>query len=174
MIQNHMPEVAARRPAEMYFETIKARARRIFVAAVEAEAAYRGVHRDSDSPSYRALLPFIRIVAAERDSLREFVLSLPLPARGDWLAQKARWEAEQNQYHWSQLLLQVRVAGQRRIDDWDIRCLGSLIGLFPDCVPMFWRRATLYGYLAEPSGEWHVRAGPATPSFPRGTGHPRS
>ncbi len=174
MIQNPMPEVAARRPAEMYFETIKARARRIFVAAVEAEAAYRGVHSDGDSPSYRALLPFIRMVAAERDSLREFVLSLPAPAREDWLARQARGQAERNQYHWSQLLLQVRVAGQRRIDNWDIRCLGGLIELFPNCVPRSWRRATLYSYIAETSGAWRVSAGPATPSFPHGTGHPRS
>lgn len=141
MTQIHRPDVAARRPAEMDFETIKTRARRIFAAALEAEAAYRGVHREDDSPTYRALLPFIRMVAAERDSLRAFVLSLPIPAREDWLARQARWQAEHNRYHWSQLLLQVRVAGLRRIDGWDIRCLGSLIELFPGCVPRSWRRA---------------------------------
>jgi hypothetical protein len=173
MTQNPQPGTA-RHPAEMRFETIKARARRLFLAAVEAEAAYCGVHCDGDSPSYRALLPFIRMVAAERDSLREFVLSLPAPDRQDWLALHARGQAERNRYHWPQLLLQVRVAGERRIDDWDIRCLRSLIDLFPGCVPRSWRRAALHGYIAEPSGEWRVCAAPVTSSFPRDTGHPQS
>lgn len=174
MNQTHRPDPAPRHPAEMDFETIKTRARRIFATAIEAEAAYRGIHRGSNSPSYRTLLPFIRMVAAERDGLCEFVPSLPVPAREDWLAQKARWQAEHNRYHWTQMPLQVRVAGLRRIDDWDIRCLGSLIELFPGCVPKSWRCASLHGYLAEPSGEWRVRAEAAAPSFTRAAGLPRS
>lgn len=174
MTQPDVPGIAKRRPAGMHFETIKARARRIFTAEVEAEAVYRGVHRGSDGPSYRALLPFVRLMAAERDSLREFVLSLPPPARHDWLAQQARWQAEQNQHHWSQLLLQVRVAGLRRIDDWDIRCVDRLIGLFPGCVPQSWRRAALCCRIAEPSGQWLVCPQPAAPISDRGTGLTRS
>ncbi|ASI68601.1 hypothetical protein BA022_08540 [Diaphorobacter nitroreducens] len=167
-------DVASRRPAEMYFETIKTHAGRIFSAAVDAEAVYRGVHHDGDSPSYRALLPFIRMVAAERDALRSFTLSLPPPHPSDWLAQQARWQAEHGRYHWSQLLLQVREAGLRRIDDWDVRCLCSLIELFPDCVPRSWRHATLYSDIAEPSGEWRVSVLPASPRSSRGTGPSRS
>lgn len=163
-------DVATRRPAEMYFETIKTRAGRIFSAAVDAEAVYRSVHRGGDSPSYRALLPFIRMVAAERDALRSCTLSLPPPRPADWLAQQARWQAEHGQHHWSQLLLQVREAGLRRIDGWDVRCLGSLIELFPGCVPRSWRHATLHSDIAEPSGEWRVRVLPASPRSSCGTG----
>lgn len=160
MTKSHTSDANRRRPAEMYFETIKGRAQRIFMAAVNAEAAYRGIHRGGDSPSYAALLPFIRMVATERDALQEFVLPLPPPAREDWLAQRAHWTAQQGRYHWSQLLLQVRVAGLRRIDDWDIRCLHQLIELFPACVPKRWHGAPLCCRLAEPSGEWVV--GPRT------------
>lgn len=174
MTQPDAPGVARRRPAGMQFETIKARARRIFSAEIEAEAFYRGVHHGSDSPSYRALLPFVRLVAAERDSLREFVLSLPPPAPQDGLAQQARWQAEQNQHHWSQLLLQVRIAGLLQIGDWDIRCVDRLIKLFPGCVPQSWRRAALCCRIAEPSGQWLVCPRPATPSSTRGTGLSRS
>jgi len=108
MTQTHSPGAIPRRPAEMNFETIKTRARRIFAAALEAETAYRGVHRKGDRPSYGVLLPFIRMVAAERDCLRAFVLSLPMPARADRLAQSACWQVEHAQNHWSQLFLQVR------------------------------------------------------------------
>lgn len=174
MTHPNAPGAAKRRPAEMRFETIKARAQRIFTAEIEAEAVYRGVHRGSDGPSYQALLPFVRLVAAERDSLREFVLSLPPPARQDWLAQQARWQAEQNQHHWSQLLLQVRVAGLRRIDNWDIRRVYRLIELFPGCVPQSWRRAALCCRIAGPSGQWLVCPRPATPSSTRGSDLTRS
>ncbi|MDI9688523.1 hypothetical protein [Burkholderia cenocepacia] len=174
MIQPRTSGATARHPGELYFETIKARAKRIFADAVDAEAAYRGIHRGSDSPSYAALLPLIRMVATERDSLRAFVLELPPPAREDWLAQKAHWQAEQNQYHWSQQLLQVRVAGQRRIDDWDVRCLVRLIELFPGCVPRAWRHAPLSCRVAEPSGQWVVGPSATAASFNHGAGYPRS
>ncbi|WP_298434987.1 hypothetical protein [Ottowia sp.] len=173
MTKVYTPDAHRRRPAEMYFETIKARAQRIFVAAVDAEAAYRGIHRGSDSPSYAALLPFIRMVAAERDAVREFVLTLPPPAREDWLAQRAHWTAKQGQYHWSQLLLQVRIAGLRRIDRWDIRCIHPLIELFPACVPKRWHNAPLCCRIAEPSGAWVVGPHAAAQISTRDTGLPR-
>ena len=92
----------------------------------------------------------------ERESLREFVLSLPPPAQDDLLAQQARAQAEQSQYHWSQLLLQMRVAGLRRIDAWDVRCIHQLRELFPACVPRRLQNVPLYCRIAEPSGEWVV------------------
>ena len=60
----------------------------------------------------------------------------------------------------------MREAGLRRIDGWDVRCLGSLIELFPDCVPRSWRHATLHSDIAEPSGEWRVRVLPRDWSRP--------
>ncbi|MCW5292664.1 hypothetical protein [Verminephrobacter eiseniae] len=148
--------------------------RRIFAAAIDAEAAYSGGHRGRDSPSYQALLPFLRMVATERDSLREFVLSLPPPPREDWLAQQARRQAEHNRHHWSQLLVQVRTVGLRRIYDWDIRCVDRLIELFPGCVPKSWHRAALCCRVAEPSGQWLLCPRPVAPSSTRGTGLTRA
>ncbi len=162
MTQTHAPDARQRDPAELPFDTIKARARRTFIAAVEMEAACRRAHCDGASPNYRALLPFIRRVAAERDTLCDFVLALAPPNRNDWLAQQARQLAEQGQIHWSQQLLQVRETGLCRIDRWDVRCVAQLIRLFPDCVPKAWRHAELVGYVAEPSGEWLVSPKPAS------------
>jgi len=44
----------------------------------------------------------------------------------------------------------------QRIEDWDVRCLRSLIDQFPSCVPMSWRKATLYAYIDDASGQWVV------------------
>lgn len=141
---------------EVPFENVKGRSRWLFLLALSIEAAHRGSASNGASPSYEALLPFVRAVPAERESLREFVLSLPPPAQDDLLAQQARAQAEQNQYHWSQLLLQLRVAGLRRIDDWDIRCIHQLREIFPACVPRRLQNVPLYCRIAEPSGEWVV------------------
>lgn len=151
---------AIRCPATIAFDTIKRRAQRIFGTAVDGEISLRTRHREGHSPSYRVLLPFVCMVAIERDALHAFVLSLAPPVHHDALAQQARWHAERDLPHWSQLLLQVRETGRQRINHWDVRCVGRLITLFPGCVPKPWRHAALRCQVGEPSGRWLVSLAP--------------
>jgi len=152
------PHEVPRRPAELPFETIKARAQLAFAAALQAEGANPGFYLGKSNPSYNALVSFARMTAGEREIWRNFILTLPTPDRCDMTALKAHGNAEYGQHDWSLLLMQVRTAGLRRIDDWDIRCIDRLIDLFPNCVPRTWRKAKLTSYIEEHSGKWMVCA----------------
>ena len=47
--------------------------------------------------------------------------------------------------------------GRRRIRDWDVRCLGTLIDLFPDCVPSRFRRLAFTADVDHDDAQWRVR-----------------
>lgn len=69
---------------------------------------------------------------------------------GDWLAATAK-SATVGQFKagWSQLVLRAREAGYDLIDRWDVRQVGKLIELMPECVPSRYRGVNLVCYMAD-------------------------
>lgn len=54
-------------------------------------------------------------------------------------------------------LLDVEKHGRAAINNWDVRAVGRLIELFPECVPAIYRRMKLTCYMADNEAcEWIV------------------
>lgn len=53
--------------------------------------------------------------------------------------------------------------GRRRIRDWDVRSLGALIDLFPDCVPSRYRLLAFTADADHEDAQWRVRFLPGQP-----------
>lgn len=137
----------------MKFDRIKANAKRLYAEAMNqwdrSSLLGAGPLAKGSYPAFDALLPFIRSSAAEREALREFAEAFEaLP--GDWLAATAKSATVcQFKAGWSQLVLRAREAGYDLIDRWDVRQVGKLIELMPECVPSRYRGVNLMCYMAD-------------------------
>ena len=125
----------------MKLQDIKKKALGLFLTALDRVAEMPGA--SSGAPSYKALLPFVRMLGAERQELREFADQFDSPA-WDSLALRAK-EGDL----WRQMLLRAREEGVKVIGAWDVRCIGRLIDLFPESVPRQFRNAAMTCYMAD-------------------------
>lgn len=129
----------------MKFETIKRNAKKIF----------EGTLAKGSKPSFDAVLPFVLAGQAERKELREFARAYEA-SPNDLLASRAKAEDGLDST-WSQVVLQAREAGLRLIDNWDVRMVGKLIELFPDCVSGRYHGKPLTCFVADnEAGDWMV------------------
>jgi hypothetical protein len=141
----------------MKFETIKDNAKKLFCGAmnswpwmgtVDAHLGL-GTLGKGGGPAFEALLPFVLATENEREEMRLFAEAYKAK-RGDWLAHAAKAEdASRMDVAWNQTVLRAREAGLDLIDGWDIRMVGKLIELFPDCVPSKYRNKSMLCYMAD-------------------------
>lgn len=140
----------------MEFEKIKQKAKLEFMAKFNAAASQPFI--GEDSPSFQALLPFMRMLGTERDELREFADKFQNPKHWDWIANQAKGEGNL----WQKMLLKAREEGLKVIDGWDVRAVGRLIDLFPECVAKQYRNAAITAYMADDDDcTWMVEFDPA-------------
>jgi len=134
----------------MKFDRLKIKAQEQFLtlfnrcAFVPGSGVRRGGFDNDNDPSFNALLPFVRMLGAEREELRKFADDFENPKHWDLIAHEAKAGSE-----WNQMLLRAREEGLKRIDNWDVRAVGSLIDLFPECVPKRDRTAAISCYMAD-------------------------
>ena len=133
----------------MKFEKIKAKAKLEFATKFERCASVPGAGVGmgglENDPSYASLLPFMRMLGAERHELQEFADGFQNPQRWDWIANQAKTEGNL----WQKMLLKAREEGVKIIDDWDVRVVGRLIDLFPECIAKQYRNAAVTCYMAD-------------------------
>jgi hypothetical protein len=128
----------------MKLDAIKKKALTTFLTAFDRVATMPGAAGTVDkSPSFSALLPFVRMLGSERQELREFADQFASQS-WDTLAPQAK-EGDA----WRQMLLRAREEGIKVIEAWDVRCIGRLIDLFPDSVPKQYRDAAMTCYMAD-------------------------
>lgn len=143
----------------MKFETIKRQAKAAFAghfSNLENDPPLAtGGSRLADA-QHAALLPFVLATSAERKEMREFAAAF-LPSEYDGLGSAAKPDRGFRQA-WSEVVLRAREAGLKIIDRWDVRRVGKLIELFPECAPPRMRSKPLTCYLDDAGGdsEWVV------------------
>ena len=108
-----------------------------------------GPLRKGSVPSFDALLPFVLATKNEREEMRDFADAFEA-RRGDWIAGAAKSASNTRlDVAWYQVVLRAREAGLELIDSWDVRMVGKLIELFPECVPERYRGKQLTCYMAD-------------------------
>ena len=116
-------------PDVIPFDVIKSRAREMFEADLESALAYCERHRGDTVSKARMLFSFVYMVTG----------LIARPSEDD-----------------DTRLQQVREAGLRLIEHWDVRCVGQLVKHFPCCVPKFWQGAQLHCFTDDSSEQWLV------------------
>ena len=145
----------------MKYEAIKANAKKVFGGVVShwPEMSTVGAPlRKGSPPALDALLPFVLATKNEREEMREFAEQFEAK-RGDWvgLAAKSESNSKRLDVAWYQVVLRAREAGLQLIEKWDIRQVGKLIELFPDCVPKKYRGKKLVCFMADNENcDWMV------------------
>lgn len=133
----------------MKYDTIKANAKRIYAEGLLAGA-------------FDALLPFVLATASEREEMQAFAQSYNQHCnqdQKDWLANAACLRDDKKSWGtaWNQVVLRARETGLNLIDKWDVRRVGKLIELFPECVPAKMRNRQLNCFIADNAdGDWMV------------------
>jgi len=125
----------------MKLDGIKKKALSAFLMAFDRSAALPSP--GSGHASYKALLPFVRMLGSERQELREFADQFTSQS-WDSVALCAK-EGDP----WRQMLLRAREEGIKVIGAWDVRCIGRLIDLFPESVPKQYRNAAITCHVAD-------------------------
>ena len=141
----------------MKYESIKAKAKLIFAGGVADWPQLGASLAKGSSPAFQALLPFVLATKGEREEMRAFAEAFEAK-RGDWVAGAAKSvNSPRIDVAWRQTVLRAREAGLQLIDNWDVRQVGKLIELFPDCVPAKYRGKQLTCYMADnEESDWMV------------------
>lgn len=143
----------------MKFETIKRQAKAAFAGHFSNmennPLLVAGGNRMADA-QHAALMPFVLATSAEREEMREFAAAFQ-PSEYDGLGNAAKHDRG-SRAAWCQVLLRAREAGFKIIDQWDVRRVGKLIELIPECAPPKMRNKLLTCYLDDAGGdsEWVV------------------
>lgn len=139
------------------FDLIKAAAKRQYTRHFFALTI--GYDEAEVNASVAALLPFAKATSLERREMDDFARALDAPA-GDVLARAARFDmgtVTRRHTRWCQLLLMARETGVSLIEKWDVRQVGKLIELFPECAPRRFRGKALTCYMADDdNSDWMV------------------
>lgn len=146
----------------MKFEVIKQRAKKLYAGSLNRWDSPKqiyglGMLQKGSCPSFDALLPFVMATKGEREEMREFADAFQC-SEGDWLAKAAKADCKGSA--WNRVVLRAREAGLSIIDNWDVRQVGKLIELFPECVPACYRGKPLVCYMADnKASDWMVGVG---------------
>lgn len=148
-----MSRQTQRQPGPISFDALKARARRAFAAQLQLLA---------DSPSgcvtrFPGLLDFLRLLAGDHSKVAALVAALGQASAPAQPRQEKRRLDAQEPVAREALWAQARAQGIRSIEQWDVRCVVSLVRYFPQCVGRRRRpRHAVCWIVDDPEGHWVV------------------
>lgn len=146
-----------RQPGPISFDVLKARARRAFAAQLQSLA---------DSPTdcaarFPGLPDFLRLLTSNHSKVATLVANIGQASAPAQPRQETRWLDAQEPVDREALWAQARAQGICSIEQWDVRCVVSLIRYFPQCVGRRRRpRHAVCWIVDDPEGHWVVSFAP--------------